>query len=511
MNNRNTNQGKGAFQSSGFSNAAKSTGLPNSHQNRSVPTHNVSSTTSTQPGDRRFEGLQTPSLTLEKVAPKEIQVGRPAKFELIVKNVGRVAAQHVVIHDTVPQGTRLERAVPSAQQNSSGQLSWSIGTLSPGQQKSIELTLIPLQRGEIGSVATVSFAASASVRTRSTKPELTISHRGPAKVLVGDRVTLEIKVENRGDGAADKVTIQEQVPEGFEFQNGIRDLEYEIGRLAPGQTKTIKLDLVARKIGKYRNTMVVYGEGPLKSQDAIDIEVIAPQLQVAGNGPKRRYLNRPATHQFSVQNNGTAPATNVEMVARLPKGLKFISADKQGRYDSRSHTVFWSMQSLPANNQGVVQLETQPIATGAQTINFEIAADRNQSQKTEQTIDVQQLAELFFDIDDTEDVIELGSSTSYRVRVVNQGSKTATNIRVVVEFPQALSPTGVDGGFGNEIRGQLVTLPAIDKLAPGQQKSIMIRASGNQVGDHRVVIKVQYDGRAVAESKEVSTKVYSDR
>jgi uncharacterized repeat protein (TIGR01451 family) len=479
--------------------------------NPPIPAHNVSNLMSTTPGERKFEGLQTPSLTLEKVAPKEIQVGRAAKFELIVKNIGNVVAQNVVIHDSIPQGTRLQSAQPQPQQTSTGQLSWQLGTLAPGAQKVIELSLIPLQRGEIGSVATVSFAATAAVRTVSTKPELVVTHRGPAQVLVGDSLTLEINIENRGDGAAENVTIQEEVPTGFDFQNEIRDLEYPIGNLGPGQSRSIKLDLVAKKIGKYQNTLIAFGEGPLKSQHSIDIEVIAPTLNITGDGPKRRYLDRPATHQFTLQNTGTAAATNVEMVARLPRGLQFVAADRQGRYDSRTHTVFWQMPSLQTNSQAVVQLETKPTLTGEQTINFEIAADRNQGDKIEQTLVVEQLAELFFDIDDTADPIELGSETSYRIRVVNQGSKTATNIRVVAEFPQAILPKSISGGGGNEIQGQVVTLPMIAKLEPGEEKSITIGTQGIQVGDHRVIVKVQSDDRSVAESKEESTKVYSDQ
>ncbi|HEU5430879.1 MAG TPA: hypothetical protein VFU81_04400, partial [Thermomicrobiales bacterium] len=58
-----------------------------------------------RPGGKHLEGLQTPSLTLEKTAPKEIQVGKPAKFEVRVRNAGQVLAQGVEIYEQVPQGT----------------------------------------------------------------------------------------------------------------------------------------------------------------------------------------------------------------------------------------------------------------------------------------------------------------------------------------------------------------------------------------------------------------------
>ena len=61
------------------------------------------------------------------------------------------------------------------------------------------------------------------------------------------------------------------------------------------------------------------------AQDAHDIEVVAPQLQIAVNGPSRRYLDRPATYTVELANPGTASATNVELVTYLPKGMKYVT------------------------------------------------------------------------------------------------------------------------------------------------------------------------------------------
>src|SRR5690606_27039470 len=45
--------------------------------------------TSPVPGGRDLEGAQTPSVTIEKFAPQEVQVGQSADFEVLVSNVGR--------------------------------------------------------------------------------------------------------------------------------------------------------------------------------------------------------------------------------------------------------------------------------------------------------------------------------------------------------------------------------------------------------------------------------------
>ena len=304
--------------------------------------------TQSTPGDRKFEGVQSPTVTIEKIAPREIQVNQPADFELVVKNVGRIPAKNVKVFDQIPTGTELIQTTPRSSRGQNNQINWDLDTLNPGQEKRIKIQLRPIRPGEIGSVAQVTFSAVASMRTKVTKPELAIRHETESKVLIGDTVVLNIDVKNEGDGPAKNVIIQEDIPEGLEFSEGFRELEYEVGTLGPGQSRKVRLELRAAKIGKYRNILVAHAGGGLQTQHAVDVEVVAPMLQASGDGPTRRFLNREATHRFAVRNSGTANATNVELVCRLPNGLKYISANNRGKYDENSHSVYWSLAELGA-------------------------------------------------------------------------------------------------------------------------------------------------------------------
>ena len=127
-----------------------------------------------RPGDPKLSGTQAPTLTIEKLAPAEIQIGKPAKFLIKVTNAGSVVAQGVEVHDTVPQGTQLMETSPTAKRGPRGALVWELGALKPGDEQTVELQLMPTAEGEIGSVATVHFTAQASVRTLSTKPMLSM-------------------------------------------------------------------------------------------------------------------------------------------------------------------------------------------------------------------------------------------------------------------------------------------------------------------------------------------------
>jgi uncharacterized repeat protein (TIGR01451 family) len=115
-----------------------------------------------KPGEKALEGPQQPTLLIQKFAPGEIQVGKTAKFVVQVRNIGTQSAENVVIRDEVPQGTKLVSTSPNATTEGS-QLVWQLGKLSPGEDRTVEMQLMPTTEGEIGSVATVSYAAQASI------------------------------------------------------------------------------------------------------------------------------------------------------------------------------------------------------------------------------------------------------------------------------------------------------------------------------------------------------------
>ena len=114
--------------------------------------------------------MQSPQLTIQKFAPKEIQVGKPATFRVTVRNTGQIPACEVEVRDQVPKGTRLLGTTPQANRGARGEFVWTLGTIRPGEESTVEMQLMPTAEGEIGSVATVHFGADASART----------HRHPA-------------------------------------------------------------------------------------------------------------------------------------------------------------------------------------------------------------------------------------------------------------------------------------------------------------------------------------------
>ena len=461
------------------------------------------------PGERRLEGAQTPSVVIHKLAPAEVRVGKPASFIVNVQNVGSAEALNVEVHDRIPAGMRFIEATPAASQVGD-QLMWELGKMSAGEERTITLQLVAEEEGELGSVARVSFEAAASVRTLSTKPELKIVQRVPERgVLIGQQLEIEIEVSNPGSGSAIGVILQEDVPPGLEHPRG-RQLDNALGTLDPGEVRRQVLRLRAVAPGIVENTIRLVSDDGLETEHTVAVQVISPDLQVELTGPSRRFLERSATYQLQIANQGTADATNVEIAVHLDRGFTFVSTENEGRYDPNRHAVFWSLAQLPVGAQGSVPLTLLPVETGQQAIRIEANADLGVVVQAERTMSVEGFAELTFGIRNPGGPIEIGAETEYEVFVTNSGSMSDRDVRIELQLPQDLELVSTSGDAGTDGSG-LVAFQPITELRPGETLKQSVRVRGLQAGVHVVRAVVVSEHGSVPVTKEESTRVYADR
>lgn len=461
-----------------------------------------------RPGERALEGPQTPSLVIQKFAPPEIQVGKSAKFAVQVRNVGGQTAENVVIRDEVPHGTRVVSTTPHATSDGN-HLVWDLGALSTGEERTVEIELMPISEGEIGSVATVSQTAQASAKTRCTMPQLAIRMTAPGQVMIGQEQRVKIELRNPGTGDATGVMLLENVPENVKHAAGPA-LEFEIGTLRAGETREMELVLTAEKAGPVVNALTARADGNLQVQQQVEFEVIAPALQLSVEGPARRYLERPATYQVIVENPGTAPAHDIEIVTKLPKGMQFVKANNMGEYDAATHTVYWSLAQLPEGEKGSVELVAMPVEAGQQTLEIEGKAQQGLTDEVKQDVLVEGLAAIMFEVRDAEDPIEVGGETTYEIRVFNQGSKAATNVQVLVTLPPGIEAISASGESRHTVQAGGVVFEPLAQLAPKTDTLYRVQVKGVQPGDQRVTVQVSTDDISQPIRREESTRVFGD-
>jgi uncharacterized repeat protein (TIGR01451 family) len=267
---------------------------------------------------------------------------------------------------------------------------------------------------------------------------------------------------------------------------------------------------VAEKPGHVINLLSARGDGNLQVQQQVEFEVIAPALALTVDGPSRRYLERPATYQVNVENPGTAPAKDIELVTKLPKGMRFVRANNMGEYDAATHAVYWSLAELPQGERGSVEVVAMPVESGEQTLEVEGRAMQGLSDQTAQHVLVEGLSAIMFEVRDAEDPIEIGAETSYEIRVVNQGTKAATNVQVKVLLPPGMQAISADSETRYDIQAGGVAFAPLAQLAPKADSVFRVQVKGVRAGDQRVNVEVNTDDINEPIRREESTRVFGD-
>ncbi|MEI6240975.1 MAG: CARDB domain-containing protein [Planctomycetia bacterium] len=469
-----------------------------------------------RPGPAQLEGVQAPQLTVEKRGPREVQVGKAARYEILVRNVGSATAHDVMLHDSVPYGTALVTTTPPASPvnpataGPAGDLAWMLGSLPPGGQARVAMEVMPKLEGDIGSVASVTFRADASVRSRATKPDLRLDVTDPKPVLIGRDVKFPITITNPGTGVATGVVLEGLLPDQLTHRAG-KELEFDVGQLQPGGSRTVDFSLGSTGPGVHTIRLVARADGQIEVERIIKVEITAPTLELEAEMPARRYLQRPAACTISMANTGTAPAKAVELAAQLPPGVKFVRANNAGYYDERTHRVLWNLEELPAAERGSVEFVVMPVDLGPQKI---VAAARSADGLSDQvahTIEVEGLAAVTFEVTDSEDPIEVAGLTEYVIRVGNQGTKAASGVRVAATILGEMEPVEAKGPSAHRIDNLTVTFEPLARLAPTEEAIYRVRVRGHRAGDQRMQVQLTSDDHPSPITKEEITRVYADR
>ncbi len=467
------------------------------------------------PGPLQLEGIQTPQMAVEKRGPKEIQVGKAARYEILVRNVGSATAHDVMLRDAVPRGTSLIATTPPATPladgpEPQGDLVWTLGVLPPGGEVRVLMELMPEEEGEIGSIASVSFRADATLRSRSTKPALEIDCPEPAAVRIGRDMQVTLTVRNPGSGTATGVVLEAFLPESVSHRAG-SELEFDVGQLRPGESKTIDLVLGTRGPGLQPARLVARADGGIEEILQVPLEVTAPTLELAIDMPARRFLQRPATCRIAMVNAGTASARAVELAAQLPPGMKFVRANNAGWHDERTHRVLWNLEELPPGETGSVEAVVMPVQAGPQRITAAARSSDGPSAQVAHLCSVEGLAALSFQVVDSEDPIEVDGLTEYVIRVSNDGTKAATGVRVAATLLGDLEPVEATGPGGHRVENLAIEFEPLAKLGPGEEAVYRVRVRGRRAGDQRVQVQLVSEDHPTPITKEEITSVYDDR
>jgi uncharacterized repeat protein (TIGR01451 family) len=213
-----------------------------------------------------------PAVVFVEVAePTSVALGEPLHYELVVRNTGGAAAGRVQVEDPLPSGARLLAADPAAEQRA-GSLIWELGTLEAGAERRLKVDL-----QHVGIVGTqqaprVAYTAAAGLRTQVTRPAFMVALLGPPTAAPGAAISFQIQLSNDGTVPIRHIVLHDQLPPGLTSPGGY-SIEAEVGDLAPGQSRTIRLDIVASQVGRFVNEIVAVADDGIRGTSRCALEV----------------------------------------------------------------------------------------------------------------------------------------------------------------------------------------------------------------------------------------------
>ena len=117
------------------------------------------------------------------------------------------------------------------------------------------------------------------------EPQIAIKVKSSEKAIAGETVNFMVYLTNPGDGVAESVKLNIHLPEGLEHASGRRQIEFDVGQIAPQKSRTSSSDAL-RGSGLQTCTIAASGAGNIQTSDSSNIDILVPKLDVALAGPK---------------------------------------------------------------------------------------------------------------------------------------------------------------------------------------------------------------------------------
>ena len=129
-----------------------------------------------------------------------------------------------------------------------------------------------------------------------------------------------------------------------------------------------------------------------------------------------------------------------------------------------------------------MKLTTLPVEPGEQRLRIEGKADLGLTVAGEQIVQVEQSAELLHTVKDADEVIEVGSETTYLIKVSNVGTKAATNVRVVALLPPEIKGTAGEGPTRATGDATQIVFEPLARLNPQEEVTFKVQVQGSAAG-----------------------------
>ena len=322
-----------------------------------------------------------PGLTLTKTGPAQALLYDVVPYRLTVTNAASTAAAGVTLTDTLPEGLE-----PSG---TKAPLKWDLGTLEPGQTRTVEYQAIAKKAGRWTNRAVLTSAAgerreaSTAVVVGAAGLELTKS--GPARRYLNRPATYQVTVRNAGTMPATGVVVTDVLPEKAAFvsasEGGRREggeVRWSLGTLAPGARRTVQVVLRAATAGEVVNRATATADRDLKAEaqaatlfeaaTGVTVDVDEQEDPVAV-GAETKYT-------ITVVNQGAGPVTRLVVRATVPEQMDVQGATGPSAFRREGRQVVFEPITLQPRDEKVYEVSVKAVRAGDVRFTVDLTADQ---------------------------------------------------------------------------------------------------------------------------------------
>lgn len=284
-----------------------------------------------------------PKLEVVKTGPASVELGDEVTWVVTVTNTGSAEATNVVVTDTLPEAFK-----------ATTDLRHEIGTLAPGETKTVEYSAKAIKQGDFRNHAVATYDGGPAVAGESSAPiavvqsGIRIRKTGPSEAYVFKPVTFEISIENTGDTDLKNVRITDILPEGSSVvDNGMgrvsgNAIGWMIPLLPAGASQLISTEIAATRKGESTNTVKALTANGLEASDSVTTDWLAvPGVTISITDQKDPIrVGEPTTYTIRVRNQGDFEPVSGTVTVTFNDSIKptAVAGDAQGKIEGQTVT-----------------------------------------------------------------------------------------------------------------------------------------------------------------------------
>ena len=395
--------------------------------------------------------------------------GDNVTYTVTVTNDGNADAKAVVVRDVLGKDLKFVSATGTYTfDEATNTITWTVD-VDAGKTETFTVVATVINYGNVtNSLVVGNKTFNKNVTVPEITPDKTVDKENPN---FGDNLTYTVTVKNEGNGNANDVIIVDALGKGLEYvsstgnyDNKTNTITWKVD-LASGETKTFT---VVAKIVGYTDVTNEVTVGNKTAAVTVDIPEIIPAKDVNNTTPN---FGDKVEYTITVNNNANKDAKQVVIVDTLGKGLKFINASHNGKYDESTRTITWIID-LGAGESAVFSVNAAVEAYG--NINNTVVVGNKSATKNITVPEI--IPGKSVDVENP----NFGDTVTYTVTVTNNGVGDAKQVVVRDILDKGLKFVKATGEYTFDEDSCTVTW--IVDLANGEYQTFYVTAVAEAYG-----------------------------